>query len=62
ADRPPESRREGVQVIITPRRIIVVLLGADDRAREGLGYMRKGWELYDQWAAGGRKTKKSDSL
>ncbi|MDD5201208.1 MAG: serine hydrolase, partial [Terrimicrobiaceae bacterium] len=42
ADRPPESRREGVQVIITPRRIIVVLLGADDRAREGLGYMRKG--------------------
>jgi D-alanyl-D-alanine carboxypeptidase (penicillin-binding protein 5/6) len=62
ADRAPESIRDGEKVSITPRRIIVVLLGANDRAGEGLTFMRKGWQLYDAWAAAGRKTKKSDSL
>ncbi|MGH8048669.1 MAG: D-alanyl-D-alanine carboxypeptidase family protein [Chthoniobacterales bacterium] len=62
ADRAPESVREGAKVLITPRRIIVVLLDAQDRAAEGLSFMRRGWQLYDQWAAEGRKAKKSNSL
>jgi D-alanyl-D-alanine carboxypeptidase (penicillin-binding protein 5/6) len=62
ADRTPESRREGEKVYITPRRIIVVVLGAQDRAAEGLSLVRKGWQLYDQWAAEGRPTKKNNTL
>jgi D-alanyl-D-alanine carboxypeptidase (penicillin-binding protein 5/6) len=62
ADRTPESKREGEKVFITPRRIIVVILGAQDRAAEGRSLMRKGWELYDAWAAEGRPAKKNNSL
>jgi D-alanyl-D-alanine carboxypeptidase (penicillin-binding protein 5/6) len=62
SDRTPESKREGEKVFITPRRIIVVLLGAQDRAGEGLAFVRKGWQLYDQWAAAGRPLKKSTTL
>jgi serine-type D-Ala-D-Ala carboxypeptidase (penicillin-binding protein 5/6) len=62
SDRMPESRREGEQVFITPRRIIVVLLGSQDRAGEGLAMIRKGWQLYDEWAATGRSVKKGNSL
>jgi len=62
ADRPPESRREGEKVFITPRRIIVVLLRSQDRFGEGLALIQKGWALYDSWAAEGRKTGKSRSL
>lgn len=62
ADRAPESLREGDKVLITPRRIIVVLLGAQDRASDGLAFMRKGWQLYDEWAAAGRPAKKSNTL
>lgn len=62
ADRPPESRREGEKVFITPRRIIVVLLRSPDRFGEGLSLIQQGWSLYDEWAAKGRKTSKSQSL
>jgi D-alanyl-D-alanine carboxypeptidase (penicillin-binding protein 5/6) len=62
SDRTPESKREGEKVFITPRRVNVVLLGAQDRAGEGLAFVRKGWALYDRWAAEGRKTKKGTSL
>ncbi len=62
SDRSPESRREGEKVFVTPRRIIVVLLGTTDRSAEGLAAVRRGWALYDQWAANGRPTKRSNSL
>jgi len=62
ADRRPESVRNGNEVTITPRRIIMVLLGSQDRATEGLSLMRQGWTLYDQWAAAGREIRKSQSL
>lgn len=62
ADRSPESRREGDNVLITPRRITVVLLGSTDRFGEGLTLMRKGWNLYDAWAAEGRPVTKKNSL
>ncbi|MBE2205303.1 MAG: D-alanyl-D-alanine carboxypeptidase [Chthoniobacterales bacterium] len=62
ADRMPESRREGETVYVTPRRIILVMLRSPDRFTEGFSLMEKGWNLYDAWAAKGRKTSKSDSL
>jgi len=39
---------------ITPRRIIVVVLGSTSRFAEGAQLVTQGWQLYDQWAAGGR--------
>ena len=39
---------------IFPRRIIVVLLGSSSRFAEGAQLVAQGWQLYDQWAAGGR--------
>jgi D-alanyl-D-alanine carboxypeptidase (penicillin-binding protein 5/6) len=62
ADRPPESRREGEQVLVTPRRISVVVLGSTDRFRDGLALLRNGWNLYDAWAAEGRPVKKGTNL
>jgi D-alanyl-D-alanine carboxypeptidase (penicillin-binding protein 5/6) len=62
ADRPPESQRDGDSVTITPRRITVVLLGSEDRFGDGLALMRKGWTLYDAWAAEGRLIKKGNAL
>ena len=62
ADRPPEVKREGEQVFITPRRLTVVLLRSPDRFGDGLALMRKGWSLYDAWAAGGRKSTRSGTL
>ncbi|MFM8984302.1 MAG: D-alanyl-D-alanine carboxypeptidase family protein [Spartobacteria bacterium] len=62
ADRSPESHREGETVMVTPRRISVVLLGSTDRFRDGLGLLRHGWALYDSWASEGRPTKKGSTL
>lgn len=62
ADRAPETQQDGERVLITPRRIIVVLLASPDRAGEGLRMMREGWRLYDEWAAAGRKMPKSKLL
>ena len=62
ADRSPESRREGETVMITPRRITVVLLRSPDRFGEGLALIRQGWGLYDGWAAAGRKVSRSSAL
>lgn len=62
ADKSPETSQDGDRVMITPRRIIVVLLASQDRAAEGLSTMRQGWRLYDEWAAGGRKMQKSRLL
>jgi hypothetical protein len=39
---------------VYPRRLILVLLGSTNRFGEGAGLVQRGWQLYDQWAAGGR--------
>jgi serine-type D-Ala-D-Ala carboxypeptidase (penicillin-binding protein 5/6) len=39
---------------IFPRRIIVILLSSTSRFAEGGQMIAQGWQLYDQWAAGGR--------
>lgn len=62
ADRRPEVQRDGTKVLVTPRRIIVVLLGSRERFGEGLALVRQGWAVYDAWAQKGRPAKKSQSL
>ena len=62
SQKTPEVRREGDSVFTTPRRIIVVLLGSNDREGEGLSLVRRGWALYQDWAARGRPAKASNSL
>ena len=39
---------------VYPRHLIVVVLGSPNRFGEGDGLVRNGWNLYDQWVAGGR--------
>jgi D-alanyl-D-alanine carboxypeptidase (penicillin-binding protein 5/6) len=62
SERKPEVSRNGGTVYITPRRLIVVVLGSRDRFGEGSALIKQGWGLYDQWAAGGRKTKSNLAL
>ncbi len=62
AARAPESRTEGNTVYINPRRLIVVLLGSQDRFGEGSALMARAWILYEQWRAGGRITNAEQML
>ena len=53
----PESRAEGGQQIITPRRLNVVVLGSTARFDTAAALLQRGWQLYDSWAAAGRPRK-----
>jgi D-alanyl-D-alanine carboxypeptidase (penicillin-binding protein 5/6) len=54
AHREPEIRKDGGRTAVTQRNLIIVMLGSANRFTEGGQLLAKGWELYDQWAAGGR--------
>ena len=54
ATRESEIVRDGQITKIYPRHLIVVVLGSADRFGEGAQLLARGWQLYDQWAAGGR--------
>ncbi len=54
ANRESEIIKQGEYVTIFPRHLIVVLLGSPNRFGEGMQMIARGWQLYDQWAAGGR--------
>jgi D-alanyl-D-alanine carboxypeptidase len=54
ASRESDVVKQGQGVTIFPRHIIVVLLGSNSRFAEGAQLIGQGWQLYDQWAAGGR--------
>jgi D-alanyl-D-alanine carboxypeptidase len=54
AARPPESVQQGEQYLITPRRLVVVVLGSDTRFDTAHQLLVSGWQTYDQWAAAGR--------
>jgi D-alanyl-D-alanine carboxypeptidase (penicillin-binding protein 5/6) len=55
--KPPISVQNGDQVMVTPRRLNVVVLGSSDRFGVASGLLQRGWQLYDQWAAAGRPAK-----
>jgi len=54
ATRESEIVRDGQVTKIYPRHLIVIVLGSADRFGEGAQLLARGWQLYDQWAAGGR--------
>ena len=62
AARAPDSVKTGDTYIITPRRLIIVVLGSTDRFKIASGLLDRGWQLYDQWAAKGRPLKKDEGL
>jgi D-alanyl-D-alanine carboxypeptidase (penicillin-binding protein 5/6) len=53
AARPPIVVQEGEKSVITPRRLIVVVLGSGDRFREGAHLLEQGATQFDAWAAAG---------
>lgn len=58
AAKPPLSQTEADgKVLVTPRRLNVVVLGSGDRFGVANGLMQRGWKLYDQWSAAGRPQK-----
>jgi D-alanyl-D-alanine carboxypeptidase len=60
AARPPESIQQGDKYIITPRRLIVVVLGSSQRFLAAGSLLRRGWAVYDQWTAAGRPLGRGD--
>ena len=54
ANREAEVVRQGQIETVYPRHLMVVILGSTNRFDEGLALLQRGWQLYDQWAAGGR--------
>jgi D-alanyl-D-alanine carboxypeptidase (penicillin-binding protein 5/6) len=54
ANRSAEVVRQGQMETVYPRHLMVVLLGSSNRFGEGAAMLQRGWQLYDQWAAGGR--------
>jgi D-alanyl-D-alanine carboxypeptidase len=54
ANREAEVIQQGQNTTINRRHLIIVLLGSTNRFGEGEGLLRLGWQLYDQWVAGGR--------
>jgi D-alanyl-D-alanine carboxypeptidase len=46
--------KEGGRTAVIPRQLIVVMLGSTDRFNEGAQLLARGWQLHDQWSAGGR--------
>ncbi len=62
AARASEVVPQGDKTLITPRRLIVVLLGSQDRFGEGAAQLSRGWSLYDRWAAAGRPMDAKETL
>lgn len=63
AHREPEIRKdEGGRTAVTQRNLIIVMLGSANRFAEGGQLLAKGWQLYDQWAAGGRQIDPNKTL
>lgn len=54
AARDPESRPSGDGVVVTPRRLIVTVLGSQSRFADARVLLARGWQAYDDWAARGR--------
>ncbi|MEA3186723.1 MAG: hypothetical protein QOD99_553 [Chthoniobacter sp.] len=61
SSRSPESIQEGTKYTITPRRLVVVVLGSSARFQTGASLLHQGWGAYDQWTAAGRPLERSSS-
>jgi D-alanyl-D-alanine carboxypeptidase (penicillin-binding protein 5/6) len=54
AHRESEMQTDGGHTRAIPRNLIVVMLGSANRFAEGGQLLARAWQVYDQWAAGGR--------
>lgn len=54
AHREAEIQKQGEHTRVTPRSLIIVMLGSANRFTEGGQLLARGWQVYDQWAAAGR--------
>lgn len=54
ARRESEIVQQGASTRVFPRHLLIVMLGSTDRFGEGAQLLARGWQLYDQWVAGGR--------
>ncbi len=52
--RTPEARQVSNGVIVTPRRLLVVVLNCPQRFEVANSLLARGWQEYDAWAAKGR--------
>jgi len=59
---PSEVAQQGTSTVVTPRRLIVVLLGSPDRFGEGAALLARGWSLYNRWAAAGRPIDRKETV
>jgi len=57
AAKPPDSKQVGDEHIIVPRRLTVVVLGAQMRFAVARSLLARGWSLLDQWVRAGRPAK-----
>lgn len=62
AARDPIVKVEGTTSHITPRRVIVILLGSSDRFVEGAALIESGTTLYDEWLAAGAPSDPKQTL
>jgi D-alanyl-D-alanine carboxypeptidase len=54
AHRESQITKQGERTAVIPRHLIVVMLGSANRFGEGAQLLARGWQLHDQWVAGGR--------
>lgn len=62
ARRESEIIQEGPRTAVMPRHLVIVILGSTDRFGEGAQLLARGWQLYDQWTAGGRMVNPKKTL
>jgi D-alanyl-D-alanine carboxypeptidase (penicillin-binding protein 5/6) len=54
AHRESQILKQGERTAVIPRHLIVIMLGSTNRFAEGAQLLARGWQLHDQWVAGGR--------
>ena len=47
---------------VVPHRLVVVVLGSSERFKASRSLLKRGWQKYDQWAAGGRIIRGQEEL
>jgi D-alanyl-D-alanine carboxypeptidase len=62
AAHPSDVVEQGTTTLVTPKRLIIVLLDSPNRFEEGEQLLARGWQLYDQWAAAGRPNEPKTSI
>jgi D-alanyl-D-alanine carboxypeptidase len=62
AHRESQIVKDAARTAVIPRQLIVVMLGSTNRFVEGAQLLARGWQLHDQWLAGGRMVDPNKTL